>query len=185
MLPQRVTKKIGLRLGGGWFVVVGSTPIGSVYRLGDAWFTIPGALIQPWGLVFTLPRGHSTGTAPVLSRHVNACGPDPRPVSARTGKPGPATTPTHPTPTRLPPLVTPLPVLHRIPATPHKEGVWVEIQKRVWVGIWVCPQNHQVLGARSPLTHQTPHKRGIGWVCPAASYSPTHSRVQYHRRYEA
>ena len=63
----------------------------------------PGALIQPWGLVFTLPRGHSTGTAPVLSRHVNACGPDPRHVSARTGKPGPATTPTHPTPTRLPP----------------------------------------------------------------------------------
>ena len=164
--------------------MVGSTRVGSVYRFGRRGPPFPGALIQPWGLVFTLPRGHSTGTAPVLSRHVNACGPDPRHVSARTGKPGPATTPTHPTPTRLPPGYPPTGPTPDPSHPTQRRGLGGNTKKGLGGDMGVPPKPSG-LGARSPLTHQTPHKRGIGWVCPAASYSPTHSRVQYHRRYEA
>ncbi len=40
--------------------------------------------------------------------------------------------------------------------------------------VWLCP--HTCLGCVGAL---------VGFVCPAASYSPTHSRVQYHQRWEA
>ena len=72
MLPQRVTKKIGLRLGGGWFVVVGSTPIGSVYRLGDAWSTVSRGTHPALGARVHSPQGplnwHSTRAQPARER---------------------------------------------------------------------------------------------------------------------
>ncbi len=173
-----------LRLGGGWFVVVGSTPIGSVYRLGDAWSTVSRGTHPALGARVHSPQGplnwHSTRAQPARERvrtgSSTCVGQD------RKTRPShyPDTSNTHtPTPW-LPPYRS-----YTGSQPPHTKKGFGWKYKRVWVGIWVCPQNHQVLGARSPLTHQTPHKRGIGWVCPAASYSPTHSRVQYHRRYEA
>ena len=45
-------------------------------------------------------------------------------------------------------------------------GMW-------WVGVVVPPHVFGVCGG------------SCGFVCPAASYSPTHSRVQYHQRWEA
>ena len=45
-------------------------------------------------------------------------------------------------------------------------GVW-------WLGVVVPPHVFGVCGGT------------CGFVCPAASYSPTHWRVQYHQRWEA
>ena len=156
MLPQRVTKKIGLRLGGGWFVVVGSTPIGSVYRLGDAWSTVSRGTHPALGARVHSPQGplnwHSTRAQPARERvrtgSSTCVGQD------RKTRPShyPDTSNTH---TPRTPLGYPrLPVLHRIPATPHKEGVWVEIQKGLGGDMGVPPKPS---GFGGTITLNTPN----------------------------
>ena len=51
----------------------------------------------------------------------------------------------------------------------HNDG---HIYVLTWVGVVVPPHVFGVWGH-------------CGFVCPAASYSPTHLRVQYHQRWEA
>ena len=81
---------------------------------------------------------------------MNACGPDPRHVSARTGKPGPATTPTHPTPTRLPPGYPPTGPTPDPSHPTQRRGLGGNTKGFGW-GYGCAPKTTWVLGALSPI----------------------------------